>query len=178
MPQIADYVRVHVLRDNGGYWLDADTIMITDKLPEATILGYPSTKDNTIGFLQAEKDSEFFKQWAHYQDNVIERSHDRTWDILGNRFTDTWIKGGNPIILQDVSSCWPETYMIRNDIERKKKYHKFYFESDYHLDDILPTDILMLHNSWTPKSYKELTIEDVLASKCTLSNILRERFGR
>lgn len=174
MPQIADYVRVHVLRDNGGIWLDADTIMITDKLPEAHILGNPYNGDNTIGFLQAEKDSEFFKQWAHYQESIIERSNDRSWDILGNRFTDNWIKGGKPIIVQNITQSWPETYMIKEPVPRRQKYHKFYFESDYHLDDILPTDILMLHNSWTPQSYKELTIEQVLSKNCTLSNILRE----
>ena len=51
MPQIADVVRVHVLRDQGGCWLDADTIMVTDKLPRVNILGNPKARTGTIGML-------------------------------------------------------------------------------------------------------------------------------
>ena len=53
LPQIADCVRAHVLRDNGGYWLDADTILLSSKLPKVNIMGHPETRANTIGFLYA-----------------------------------------------------------------------------------------------------------------------------
>ena len=54
------------------------------------------------------------------------------------------------------------------------KYKRFYFRESYHLADIRSTDMIMLHNSWTPGWYKRLSKESVLLGSCTLSNILRE----
>lgn len=175
MPQIADCVRVHVLRDNGGYWLDADTIMITDKLPQTNMVGNPLTRMNTIGFLHTEKDTQMYKSWAVFQASVFKRQDTPTqWNIMGNAFTDQYLKDHKEISIHDVTNFWPETYMIKDDISRYNKYGKFYFDSNYYLKDIHETDMLMLHNSWTPQWYKELSAEDVLKYNCTLSNILRE----
>ena len=169
LAQQADVIRVHVLRDLGGYWLDADTIMLTDHLPEGTITG--TENSNTIGFLYAEPHSEFFEQWAAYQDQVLtdpDASHH--WSVMGNRFTDEYLRTHN-VPIANVRLHWPETYMIQNG-ERFGKYLKFYFDWSYHLSDIEPTDIIMLHNSWTPRWYKESA--DPLGVDCTLSNFLRE----
>ena len=53
--------------------------------------------------------------------------------------------------------------MIESDVSRYEKYQTFYFERDYHLSDIQPTDLLMLHNSWTPEWYKKLSLDEVLS---------------
>lgn len=174
LPQQADCVRAHVLRDNGGRWLDADTIVVTGKLPDETILGNDQKRINTIGYLNAENGREFFERWSEYQDRIIENSYGDSWDIVGNRFTDAYLWKHNEIKIGDIRNRWPETYMVQNELSRYKKYDKFYFESSYHLSDIDKTDMLMLHNSWTPGWYKELTREQVLFRDCTLSNILRE----
>lgn len=175
LPQIADAVRVHILRDNGGYWLDADTIMIGDKLPEETILGNNSTRQNTIGFLHAQKPHEdFFEIWAEYQDKVIGDTYDYEWDVLGNRFTDFYLLyTDSDIQIGEISRRWIETYFMP-DCLRPFAYEQVYFENSYCLSDLWETDILMLHNSWTPDWYKKLTREQVLESKCTMSNVLRE----
>ena len=171
LPQIADCVRVHVLRDNGGVWLDADTISINGELPKEKILGYPDTWHNTIGFLRADKD--MFDEWARYQDEVIEREDTPShWAVMGNYFTDRYL-AENDIEIGDVKSRWAETYMIRYG-ERYQRYLQFYFEWHKQLEDLLPTDILMLHNSWTPEWYKKLNREEVLSLDCTLSNILKK----
>ena len=73
LPKIADYIRVHVLRDNGGYWLDTDTVMLSDSLPEFTILGDDKIRTNTIGFLHTEAKSPMFSEWAKFQDDVLSR---------------------------------------------------------------------------------------------------------
>jgi len=175
LPQIADAVRVHVLRDNGGYWLDADTIMIGDELPEETIMGNPINRLNTIGFLHAKKPHEnMFEEWAAYQDKVIaDPSYDYRWDILGNRFTDPYLIEHREIPIASVSNRWAETYMIP-DCKRLYAYQQFYFNDKYHLSDLRETDMLMLHNSWTPEWYKILPEQEVLNCDKTLSNILRE----
>lgn len=176
LPQVADIVRVHVLRDNGGYWLDTDTIMLSDELPTENMMGYVEDRTNTIGYLHTEPNSEMFKAWAEYQDiilnsNVIDRD---AWDIVGNRFTDPYVKEHKEISICDVSNKWAETYMIDGDIPRPDKYKYFYFVESYHLSDFKPTNMLMLHNSWTPNWYKLLNKEQILDNTCTMSNILRE----
>ena len=178
LPQIADCVRVHVLRDQGGYWLDADTIMLTGKLPTTDMVGYPDTRANTIGLLYSEPRSKMFTEWARYQDEVTNsigfRGASYPWDLLGNRFTDDYVKEHPEVRIHPVINYWPEVYTVTDRIPRYQKYLKFYFEEDLHLSDIRPTDLLMLHNSWTPDWYKGLTSSEVLEQKCTLSNILRE----
>ena len=178
LPQIADIVRVHVLRDNGGYWLDADTIMLSDELPTENMMGYVEERTNTIGYLHTEAHSDMFEAWADYQDKVIENTslekRPLAWDIVGNRFTDPYVLNHREISICDVSNKWAETYMVHDFTSRYDKYRYFYFNQFYSLKKLKPTNMLMLHNSWTPKWYKELDIEAVLKRDCTLSNILRE----
>ena len=64
--------------------------------------------------------------------------------------------------------------MVSDNIPRWQKYRRFYFEEHNTLADIRPTDLLMLHNSWTPEWYKSLPERKVLDANCTMSNILRE----
>ena len=179
LPQIADCVRVHVLRDNGGYWLDADTIMLTGKLPDAMILGDPEKRTNTIGMLHtATPNSEMLEEWARFQDKIIQGSSvSRYWALMGNDFTDSYLWEHDEIRIGRIDNYWPETYMIPGNESRMNKYKKFYFRESHHLADIRDTSLLMLHNSWTPKWYKNLSAKSVLAGSCTLSNILREIKG-
>ena len=175
LPQIADCVRVHVLRDNGGVWLDADTISLTGQLPDETILGDPDTRQNTIGMLRADGQREMFSEWAMFQDEIVNGTGSANHGAaLGNAFTDKYLQEHRDVKIGRIRKYWPEVYKIQDNIPRFQKYRRFYFESDFHLSDIERTDLLMLHNSWTPDRYKELTIKEVLARSCTLSNILRE----
>lgn len=179
LPQVADIVRVHVLRDNGGYWLDTDTIMITDELPTENMMGFVEERTNTIGYLYTEAHSDMFEAWANYQDHIMKRADlgniTLTWDIVGNRFTDPYVMNYRNISICDVSNKWAETYMIDDLMSRYDKYRKLYFGTSYKLSDFKPTNMLMLHNSWTPQWYKDIaTKEEVLSEACTLSNILRE----
>ena len=175
LPQIADCVRVHVLRDQGGYWLDADTIMITGKLPDTDMVGYPETRQNSIGLLYSEPRSQMFTEWAAFQDEII-RGYDTSsyWATMGNAFTDEYVKRHEEVRIFPIEDYCPEIYMVSDNIPRWQKYRRFYFEEHHTLADIRPTDLLMLHNSWTPEWYKNLLELDALNTSCTLSNILRE----
>jgi hypothetical protein len=181
LPKIADYVRVHVLRDNGGYWLDTDTIMLSDKLPDECILGNNTTRENSVGYLNAKEPNEdFFTTWAAFQDWKLNRLPNMSkdvspWNVMGNAFTDYYLKEHKEIVLGNREKTFPETYMINGNIPRPAKYQKFYFGSNFTLNDVKEkTNMLMLHNSWTPDWYKKLSKEQALLQKCTLSNILRE----
>lgn len=179
LPQIADWVRVHVLRDCGGYWLDADTIMVGDKLPEENIAGYVNQRTNTIGFLHTEAHSQMFRLWASYQDDVLAHNDlsqaRKEWDVMGNRFTDPYVRQHKEIDIHPLDNCWPEVYMVPGNMARRSKYEQFYFVESRTLSEIHPTDLLMLHNSWTPDWYKRFMDEQaVLDNPCTLSKILKE----
>lgn len=175
LPQIADCVRVHVLRDQGGYWLDADTIMLTGELPETDLVGDPVGRTSSAGLLWSEPQSDLFVAWAEYQDGIINGPGTPTfWATFVNAFSDPYAQSHKEVRIHPITDYWPETYMVDEPIPRYEKYRKFYFERNHHLNDIHPTDLLMLHNSWTPGWYKELSAEDVLTHDCTLSNILRE----
>lgn len=173
--QISDVVRAHVLRDRGGYWLDADTIMLTDKLPEENIIGDPITRTHSTGLSHyTEEAKDFFEKWAEYQDRTIaDANHSTDWSVLVNMFTDTYVPYHKEVTIHDITEYRPELNMIADGTSREK-YERFYFGSSYHLSDIQSKDILVLHNSWTPDWYKRLTTSRVLNHNCTISNILRE----
>lgn len=176
LPIQSDAVRVHVLRDNGGYWLDADTIMLSANLPDADILGDIWSDTNSIGYLHsAEPHLKFFDEWAKYQDDEIGKWYlNDHWAVLGNSFTDIYLRKNNDVKIGSIQPCLPEVYMIGGETQRHSKYNEFYFSRKFQLSDIKKTDMLMLHNSWTPEWYKTFTMDQVLSYDCTLSNILRE----
>lgn len=176
LPQVADIVRVHVLRDNGGYWIDTDTIMLKNELPKENMIGNPVERTQTIGYLYTPfVNDPLFVEWAKFQDNVIQNKYPPFgWNAVGNAFTDTYVKEHKEVTIADVTNCWAETYMISGDMPRWKKYGQFYFEQNYHKWDLRDTNMLMLHNSWTPCWYKRLSESEVLGQTRTLSNILKE----
>ena len=175
LPQIGDIVRVHVLRDQGGYWLDADTIMLTDKLPETNFVGYPDERTSSIGLIYSDPHTEMFEEWAKRQDEIINGWETPTfWATFANALCDPYLQMHKEIKIHPIDDFWPETYMVKDNIPRWQKYRRFYFEERYSLPDLRPTDLLMLHNSWTPEWYKDMPLCKVLDANCTLSNILRE----
>lgn len=178
LSQVADAVRVHVLRDQGGYWLDADTIMVTGKLPKENTIGYPERRVHTAGYLYAEKPGmDLYADWAKYQDGVIEDPHSSTdWSVMVNAFSDPYIQEHPEVTICPVERSWPELFMLDGNENRYSKYRRFYFDCSYYLEDIKPTDMIMLHNSWTPRWYKNLPVDNVLEYDCTLSNFLREQY--
>jgi hypothetical protein len=114
-----------------------------------------------------------YQRWAEYQDKVIANPNSKhTWDIMGNAFVDKYAKSHPEITFTDAEASHPE-HAIFNNISNQLKYKKYYFEESYTFEDIPRTDILMLHNSWTPAWYKELNEQEALKYNCTLSNILR-----
>ena len=168
--QACDCVRAHVLRDNGGYWLDADSIMTTGEMPKATVLGNVEMRTNTIAYLNTEAHSKMFEEWTRYQDGVLNGANkSKWWALMGNAFTDPYIKEHTEIEIGSIYDYWLET---DNETDRPQKYVDYYFNHSYRPAD-LPS-VIILHNSWTPKWYKGLTESQVLAQDCTLSNIFRE----
>lgn len=174
LPQMADYIRVHLLREYGGYWLDVDTVMLTQELPTENIFGDPVVRTNTIGMLHVPAHFPMMELWADYQDAILTETNVKwDWSMMGNAFTDKYLRKHGEINIGSIENHWAETYMVAGNAARHEKYKKFYFEDSYELKDLRPTNMLMLHNSWTPAWYRQLERDEVLQNHCTLSNILR-----
>lgn len=175
LPKVGDIVRVHVLRDQGGYWLDADTIMVTNQLPDTDLVGDPQERTSSAGLLYSKSQSEMFIDWARYQDEIINGTGTPTWwATFVNDFSDPYAKEHEEIRIHPIENYWPEVYMIQDNVPRYQKYQRFYFNEHHSLADIKKTDLLMLHNSWTPDWYKRLSADEIMDNNCTLSNILKE----
>lgn len=78
LPQQADCIRAWLLHLNGGYWLDADTIITDGKIVkemqnyEACFIGNAKTRSNIdIGFIYAKKSSRILKKWAEEIPNRV-----------------------------------------------------------------------------------------------------------
>ena len=169
--QQSDAVRVHVLRDNGGYWLDCDTIMNGTELPHTMFVGDNAKRINSVGYLYAEKPKlPIFKSWAKYQDKILEGDEvSKDWALMANAFSDPYLKKHPKIEIGNIYDYWLET---GNEHDRRRKYVDYYFRQS--MMPQLP-NMVMLHNSWTPKWYKDLPRSEVLAINCTLSNILKRK---
>lgn len=172
LPQQADFIRVHVLRDNGGYWLDADTIIFGNKLPETNksvmLLG-----NKSIGLLYSKPHSEMFTEWARYQDTVANVIADTSnWSIMGNSFLDHYLRFYDDYELIPYEQYFPELNNLRKS--HYAKYNDFYFNSN---QTIIPSDLIMLHNSWTPDWYSKLTADEIQHNTLTMSNLVRDKYA-
>ena len=162
-----------MIRDHGGHWLDADTIVIGDRLPTENVIGSLDTRWCHTGICYGEKGDAFFTEWAAYQDSIIGKEG-TGWSMFVNDFTDAYIRDHKEITIYDIRRCCPEldAYDLWNN---EIKYQNYWFNTSRHMKDLPEgTEIIALHNSWTPKKYKELPVHLVLYENCTLSNVLRE----
>lgn len=167
----SDIARIHVLRDSGGTWLDTDTIMIKAKFPDADFVGNPEKRYMSGSYIRAEKQSDMMVKWCEYQERA---TYTGNWTVFMNGFAEPYLQEHKEIPIDDIRKGWPETYMIKERVDRPTKYNRFYFEDNYHLDDIELPNMLWLHNSWTPDWYKMMSREQIESHQCTMSNLLKE----
>lgn len=88
--QIADYIRVALLYNYGGIWLDCDCIIlkpltdIFDKLKQYEYIGYQNKiKKIANGFMAAKKNSDFISEILHTLQYKIESQKKIQWTELG-----------------------------------------------------------------------------------------------
>lgn len=201
LPIQADAIRIAILRKFGGIWMDPDTIITKyncfNMLNGSDLIMFGSSKNKTqyIGFIYASKNSTILKVWLEeiivrikifkkkiFLKTIFPIKHFiqsfnnlLTWNYLGNGILDEIVKNKTKKdfkrIERDDAYVMPELSLIKGN--PYKSYHYFYFiERD-------PTPllkkckgVLMLHNSWTPKIYKDMTEEEFLQQKIMLASLL------
>ncbi|EAH9909246.1 hypothetical protein EZV52_08825, partial [Campylobacter coli] len=194
LPKQADAIRAAVLFLYGGIWLDADTIITSSKIKY--FFENPSNFSifsSHIGVLKAKKGSIICFNWfqecqkriLNYR-KIKESNGDlrqfEAYYYLGNGplnpNIETFKNNKNEVVIFNrvKNKVIMEAFWRTKDENKEGNaivnYQEFYFLNDYS-DFVLENEagLLMLHNSWTPYSYKNLNIEDFLICKNTLSGI-------
>lgn len=182
---IADAIRVALLAKHGGVWMDADTIILnsdvekyflTDKKQRTVFFG------NHIAFINAPPASELMNSWFEFVKEKLRTLTPETeigTFFFGNSFlasceqeyADKILKLKRGFIMPELKlRANDELLTIRN---RRSYYFRYYFLQNLHLTDI-NVKMILLHNSWTPKIFKDFSPEEFLRCDCTLTNVLAE----
>ncbi|PZT47648.1 hypothetical protein B6S12_07910 [Helicobacter valdiviensis] len=190
----ADAIRAAILYLHGGVWLDTDTIITSSKIKyffENT--SSFSLFSRHIGAIKAKKDSVVCFEWAKecqkriliYKNAKQESRNLKEYEVyyyLGNGplnlSIDKYVDKDGEIKVFDrvknkviMEAFWRQCNK-QKERPAKEDYVEFYFLGDYSeffIDN--EYGMVMLHNSYTPYSYKELSVEEFLLCKNTLSSI-------
>ena len=194
----ADAIRVALLKKYGGLWMDTDSIILNGNFTkeftkyELTMIGEEKNKFQYMGFIFASQNSSILNTWLNKIINNIKKYKQvlnkdksklsgkmRRFDYLGNAIIDPMIenianKNNFYRVEGQTIKAFPENIFIKNITKTKKqKYKEFYFEKgDPHkiLNDT--KYIILLHNSWTPSKYKNMTEEEFLMQDILISKLL------
>ena len=200
----ADAIRCAVLRQYGGIWLDADTIILSDEVEK---IFNPSAEFSIINvhlaFIAAKPNAKVLKLWErgiktrlnlykkfktsfiYYLMRLIKTPFAKrmiSWNFLGNSITDKILKKRNNTELQVIKAAelkvFPEILWQKlngTKLRKDELYRKFYFEqNNYDFVKAQKPILILLHNSWTPEIYRQLNEEEFLRENNTISNILKE----
>ena len=193
LPIISDALRVALLAERGGVWMDIDTIILNSSaekylLPnekhKLVFFGSPKALSVHIAFINSPPAAMLMKLWLDY---IREKLYNLTptteipWYFMGNGFTTPYIrKHPDEVVIFDADIYKPEMKTITESLKKiypidpvRGAYFDYYFIKNYHLKDV-HSDLLLLHNSWTPPNFKKFSPEEVLRCDCTMTNILAE----
>lgn len=182
---IADAIRVALLAKHGGVWLDCDTIILS---PDAEKYFLPDKKNRTIffgdglpqiPFINTPPGTACMNLWLQSIKEKLRNLTPETeikWNFLGNNFINDYKgKHSNEILIFSAAKLAAPDKKLCIDGKRPWKdiYIDYYFLQNHHLTDI-NLELLLLHNSWTPREYKNFSLEEFLRCDCTMTNVLAE----
>ena len=199
LPVQSDAIRCAVLKKYGGIWMDVDTIITGEKAREIL----ENNADFTliaphICFIKANAESEILHKWERrifarikFAQKVLKygkftrfvlkyfnrRLYKRilTWNYLGNGILDRILSRHDYQKLErDALKTMPELMLAETISKPVKRYKQFYFANDYSEYVLNNTKgLLLLHNSWTPKEFRQMTKEEFLTQNNTLAKIFK-----
>lgn len=197
LPIQADAIRVALLKKYGGFWLDADIIILNGKFFKTchdfdlVLLGDEKSKTQNIGFIFASCNSSIIDKWLKgiihnikiYKDNFGKKNSKYgkkkiAWFYLGNGIVNELVKNTKRKEFMRLDrnkfNAMPEVNFFGNSsLTQPQKYNLLYFrkrEPQIILNE--SKNLLYLHNSWTPYKYKILSEKEFLKQDILLSKIL------
>lgn len=202
IPMQADAIRVALLKKFGGIWLDTDTIILNNKFIkhlknfELVMIGEEKYKSQYIGFIYASNKSSLLNEWLNqiivkvknYKNFISHKKNtsvcDNSWNkmksyfYLGYDIINPLLKNirGKKYLRLDVNdmNVFPERKFFKNSsLDYSKQFEFFYFEKgdpQIILNDSI--DLIMLHHSWTPPKYKNMSENEFLQQDILISKLL------
>ena len=183
---VADAIRIALLAKYGGVWLDADTIVLNsnaekyflpDEKHRTIFFGELSDRSCHVAFINTPPNAMCMNLWREFiRERIwnLKPSTPVNWDFLSNIFIDEYAKiHKDEIEILDRNLVRPELQFISNPSFSEWNYIDYYFLKNHHLADV-EVDMLLLHNSWTPDAFKNLSPEEFLRCDCTMTNVLAE----
>ena len=203
----ADAIRVAILKKYGGIWMDADTIILNGNFIkefrnfELAMIGIEETKYQYIGFIYGTFNSSILNEWLEkiinnvkiYRSIIKEKNDSDIWkksykkvkffNYLGNGIIDPILKNITGKKFFRLSSNkinpFPERNFLKDSpLNITEKYRLFYFQKrNPEIILKIVKHIILLHNSWTPKQYKNMTETEFLNQDILLSK-LSQSYGK
>ena len=200
----ADAIRVALLYKYGGFWIDTDVIILGHKNfkkfvnYELMMIRDEKSKHNFICLIYAKKGSIIMHDWLekiiekvqiykynfykkHNKKNIKINKKINSLNYLGNSIIDPLLKNitDKKYLILDIRkmNVFPERqFNINNTLEFLiNSYRDFYFSKGDHHSIITNTKgIIYLHNSWTPKLYKNMSEKEFLEQDILLSKLFAE----
>lgn len=183
---IADAVRIALLEKIGGIWLDADTIILNKSAKkyflrehnyQVSFWGYPESKNCYTCYMNSVAHSECMQLWLDYVKKQIQNTTPQTeikWDyVLGYHMNEYSRNHPEEVKIIDCRQNAPEflNTMPKDVNQRIAVFLNYFFIQQKHIEDI-PTDMIILQNSWVSAIFKSFSKEDFLRCNCTMSNVL------
>lgn len=203
----SDAIRVAILQKYGGIWLDTDTIILNGNFfkkiqnLELVMIGEEKYKFQYIGFIYVQNKSNIIDEWLR---QIIKRVDNYKKILLfkknNTEYQKSWEKVNQLLylsyqiigpLLKNISekkyiridsskvNAFPEKIFFKNSsLNFKDVYKSFYFEKR-EPEMILQNkvDIILLHNSWTPIKYKQMSEKEFLKQDILLSKLLSKLLG-
>lgn len=202
LPKQADCLRVALLYKYGGIWLDADTLITSNNFRQFLIGNKCSMigthKSVHLAFISTNKPKNpFITKWLisikrrvklfkifslSPVKHIFRKYYNKinNWDYVGNAVINPLLekqKSNLHIIDKNFVNALPErNYNLNKNDSVIEQYQKFYFMSNSFIDlgKLLSSNkgIILLHNSWTPQKYKDMSKEEFLTTDTLLAKLL------
>lgn len=181
---ISDALRIAILAKYGGVWLDIDTIILNsnaeqyflpDKKHRAIFFGDTESRGCYTAFINAPPANICLNLWREFNRERIWNLNAATvidWDFFSNSFINDYAKNfSSEIKILNNRAVMPE--ISSGNVSNENSYLEYYFLQNYHLADV-KVDMLLLHNSWTPPMFNNISPEKFFYIDCTMVNVLAE----
>jgi mannosyltransferase OCH1-like enzyme len=196
-----DAIRIALLYKYGGFWIDADTVIINSNImntfydSELVMFSYSKLKIHYTGFIYASRNSKIIKIWLNciisrvkiYRHSLTLKhifsrklfnflfSKLSVWSYLSNgildRFTNNVSEKEFKRIEIEDAYALPEQVLLKGN--RPNCYINFYFSPNYNMSWLKKCKgVLLLHNSWTPKRFKKMNETQFLSQNIMLAHLL------
>jgi len=168
---------------------------------EMSMLGFSKPHTQNLAFIYSTKNSTIIEEWLRqiiikvkiYKNAINEMKTKKkinetfwnninAWNYLGNGILDNLVKNISfkkfYRLDNNELNVFPELYFLKNSansaLSMVEKYKQFYF-TDGDAKKILnkSKSLILLHNSWTPLRYKNMSKNEFLKQKIMISKIFR-----